>query len=203
MKKILLMLMLFSVILSACSSEPKIAEDEKTFRHEFDPAKYTKIVEKWSVKDVYYSGFYNAYEFNATLLNTEMSEARVRFQAQYSSWSSDKLNSELEKTLQELSYDTYVFLSFFTPANKDNNLAKKGSIWTVYLEAGGRRYEGAVIKNTEHPTELMRLYPYHNRWSTPYTIKFRVPVSVVQSAPSKITLSGPLGTAEMAFNKME
>ena len=190
-------------MLYACSSGPKTSDGEKTFSHEFDTDTYSDIVEKWTVKDVYYSGFYNAYEFHATLLNTEMSEARVRFQAKYSSWSPEKLNSEIAKTLQELNYDTYVFLSFFTPAEKDNNLAKKGSIWTVHLEAGGRRYEGIVLKNTDHPTELMRLYPYHNRWSTPYTIKFRVPVSVVQSENSKITLSGPLGTAVMAFNKME
>lgn len=196
-------LILFSLVFSSCSTGSKSEEGEKTFTHEFDSDKYADIVKKWTVKNVYYSGFYNAYEFHATLLNTEMSEAKVRFQALYSQWSSEKLNSELEKATQGLNYDTYVFLSFFTPSSKDNNLSKKGSIWTVFLEAGGRRYEGVVLKNTDHPTELMRLYPYHNRWSTPYLIKFRVPVSVIQSSPSKITLSGPLGTAEMAFNKME
>ncbi len=203
MKTNILILLLFSLLVVNCTSTDSKVEGEKTFTHQTDSSKYSEIVKKWTVSDVYYSGFYNAYEFHATLLNTEMTEAKVRFQAQYSQWSNEKLKSELEKALQELNYDTYVFLSFFTPASKDNNLSKKGSIWTIFLEAGGRRYEGVVLKNTEHPTELLQLYPYHNRWSTPYTIKFRIPVSVVQSFPSKLTLSGPLGTAEMSFPRME
>lgn len=203
MKTNLIILLIGSLLMSACASTPSTGDGEKTFGHEFNPDKYNEVVKKWTAKNIHYSGFYNAYEFHATLLNTEMSEARVRYQAQYSNWSPEKLNSELAKTQQELNYDTLLFLSFFTPSEKDNNLSKKGSIWTVYLEAGGRRYEGVVLKNTEHPTELVRLYPYHNRWSTAYSIKFRVPVSVVQSGATKVTLSGPLGTAEMAFNKME
>lgn len=203
MKAKILVIIVFSLFFLNCSSDSKLGDGEKTFGHEFDPEKYSEVVKKWTVKNVYYTGFYNAYEFHATLLNTEMSEARVRFQGQYLKWPTEKLNSELEKTLQELNYDTYVFLSFFTPSSKDDNLAKKNSIWSVFMEVGGRRYEGTIVKDTTHVTELKQLYPYHNRWSTPYKIKFRVPVSVVQSSPSKITLSGPLGTAEMAFNKIE
>ncbi len=193
---------LLSVIfLWACTSSDTKEEGSHTFGHEFHSDKYPDIVDKWTERKVVYSGFYNAFEFHVTYLNTEVREAGKRYQASYLQWSQEKLQSELNKVMDELNYDTYFFLSFFTPYAKDNNLGKKSSIWTVYLEANGRRYEGTVIKNTDEFPELVKLYPYHNRWSTPYLVKFRLPSTAAQSGAVKFTLAGPMGNAEVSFPK--
>lgn len=185
----------------ACSSNDSKSEGSHTFNHDFKTDAYPDIIEKWTERRVVYSGFYNAFEFNVTFLNTEVRESMKRYQASYAQWSQEKLDTEIKKVMDELSYDTYFFLSFFTPSSKDNNLGKKSSAWNVYLEANGRRYEGTVVKSTDELSELIKLYPHHNRWSTPYIVKFRLPTSISQSGSLKFSLAGPMGNAEASFPK--
>jgi hypothetical protein len=192
---------LLFLLFLACSSTENKESGSYTFGHEFDADKYGDIVDKWTDRKVVYSGFYNAFEFNITFLNTEVREAAKRYQATYLQWSQEKLQQEINKALDEANYDTMFFLSFFTPNAKDNNIGKKSTIWNVYLEANGRRYEGTAVKNTDEFPELVRLYPKHNRWSTPYIVKFRVPTTATQSGALKFTLAGPMGQAEVTFPK--
>ncbi len=201
MRAILILFFLFLALGSGCSSLENKEEGSTTFNHEFNPDNYVDTIERWTDRKIGYSGFYNAFEFHVTYLNTEVREASKRYQATYLQWSQEKLQSELKKVMDELSYDTYFFLSFFTPNLKDNNLGKKSTVWNVYLDANGRRYEGTVIKNTDEFPELIKLYPYHNRWSTPYIVKFRLPSTVSQSGAVKFTLAGPMGKAEVSFPK--
>ncbi len=200
-----LLAVIFSFSFLACSSQSHMQEGEEgthTFSHEFDVDKYPEIIEKWTVRKILYSGFYNAFEFNVTFLNTSVREAIKYYQASYSQWTKEKTQSELAKSLDEANYDTTFFLSFFTPFPKDNNLSKKTSTWNIYLETNGRRYEATVVKALEEFSELIKLYPFHNRWSTAYMVKFRLPTSITQNQPSKFVITGPLGSAEASFDKL-
>lgn len=160
---------------------------------------YAAAIEKYSAGDTEYSGFYNAFEYKATLLNAPIRDVLLEKQANYYQWDQSKLMTERQKSLQELSSQTDIFVSFYTPTRQNDNLADSKTIWKVYLDAGGRRYEGKARKSKALFTELIALYPYHTRWNTPYTLTFPVPTTAIEAQESKLTITGPLGTREVQF----
>ncbi|HVK59959.1 MAG TPA: hypothetical protein VM432_00355 [Bdellovibrionales bacterium] len=160
---------------------------------------YDQSIEEFSAGDSEYTGFYNNFEFKATLLNSAIRERTFKRQSEYFQWNEDKQASERAKYTQELSSGTEIFVSFFTPDRKNDNLAEDKPIWKVYLDVGGSRYEGKVKRIRTLLVELQSLYPYHTRWNTPYMFSFSVPTTAIESQPSKLTITGPLGTREVSF----
>lgn len=160
---------------------------------------YAETIKRFSDGQSEYNGFYNSFEYRATLLNTVIRSALLSKQAEHYLWDSEKLAKERERSLQEMSSQTDVFLSFYTPVRTNDNLTGSKSIWKVYLEVGGRRYQGTPKKVRTLLAELQALYPYHTRWNTPYTVTFPVPTTAIENQASVLTITGPLGTRTVTF----
>jgi hypothetical protein len=166
------------------------------------PKAHIAVIEDNSAGDSQFSGLYNTFELKATILNSEVREALLRRQSQYYQWDQAQQNTERERTLQELSSEANVFLSFSTPERKNDNLADKKSIWRIFLDVGGRRYVGQAKKERRLIAELQSLFPYHTRWNTPYMLTFPVGMTAIEAQTMKLTLTGPLGSRVLEFRSL-
>ncbi|MCB0365132.1 MAG: hypothetical protein H6624_10435 [Bdellovibrionaceae bacterium] len=164
-----------------------------------DSSEYEDVLEKFTRHDRQYSGFYQTYEVKGTLLNSEVNRLILQNKGFYHQWDAEKARKEREKTIQEMSSESSFFFSFFTPERDHNDLNKGTSIWKVYLEVNGVRYDGRVVKRNDKLADLVTVYHYHNRWSTPYKVYFKIPMTAVEQASSKIVFTSSLGTTTFEF----
>jgi hypothetical protein len=160
---------------------------------------YEQVIERYSAGDSEYTGFNNAFEYKATILNSEVREAIIERQAKYYLWDREKMAIEREKAQSDLAKETQVHVSFFTPEKANDNLTDAKSIWRVYLDTGGRRYQGRVKRIRGVMAELQSLYPYHTRWTTPYEVAFPVPALAIETQSATLIITGPLGTRSVDF----
>lgn len=196
---VILAILLFQVLIAGCASVPQTNTPSEEQGRPITRKAYEDLIEEFSDGDTQYSGFYNNFEYKATLLNSPVRAALLSRQNEYYQWDREKWLSEKEKSDKEATVETVVFLSFFTPERRNDNLADAKSIWRVYLDAGGRRYEGKVKKLRLLLAELQALYPYHTRWNTPYLVTFPVPTNAIEIQTSTLTVTGPLGSRTVEF----
>lgn len=163
---------------------------------------FDEKIDRYSAGDVEYNGLYNNFEYKATLLNSYVREAQITKRAEYYQWNESQTSIEREKSNQEMSSQTKVFMAFFTPNAKNDNLVEDKSIWKLYLDASGRRYEGKVKRIRTLLAEQQSLFPFMTRWATPYEITFDVPTSAIERGPSVFTVTGPLGARAVNFNAL-
>lgn len=186
-----------TLLIVACSGSPERPDPGP--QGEFVTGDYRQQIDKYSAGESDFDGFHNSFQFRATYVNSEIQNALNQKKADYFQWSRDKFMAEQEKTGKEMGTKTKIFVSFFTPSRENDNLAKGNAIWKVFLDVGGQRYEGRVKKSYKLIAEIKTLFPYHNRWSTPYWVSFPVPTSEVERLQSKLTITGPLGVREVDF----
>ena len=173
---------------------------QNTGLHLIDESDYYSTVDKNARRKQVYDGFYATMDFSAVLLNTPTSRARVDQNARIYQWDSDKYKDEKAKAESNLAKQTEVFLSFYVPDRKNDDLNKTKTLWKIFLDANGKRYEGKAEKIKTVIAEVIAIYPQHNRWSTPYKVTFNVPTSYVEASPVKLTLTGPVGSASVDFD---
>lgn len=186
MKKILTACSLIFIVSAGCSSFPYPGQNQ-----------YRKSIEASSAGDRQFSGFYHNFEFKVTILIPETEKRVLKRKAEFYHWSPSQLEEKMAKSAA--AEKTKCFLSFYTPNFNDDNLDKKTSIWKIYLSHQGQRYEGVAKKAKINLTEAKSLYPYHNRWATPYFIEFPVNPSEVELAGLEFEISGPLGRRKVTF----
>lgn len=163
------------------------------------PSVPTEEIDRYSDGEAYYAGLYNTFIYRATILNAPVRAVLLSKLNDFYQWDREKFSSEREKSEREFSQETVVFLSFYTPERRNDNLADDKAIWRVYLEVGGTRYQGKIKKVRTSFAELQALYPYHTRWNTPYEVRFQLPTSAVETQVSKLTVTGPLGNKVVNF----
>jgi hypothetical protein len=162
-------------------------------------AEYGGVVRAYTVQVNKYSGFYQTFQADMTILSTEMQTAALKQRANFQQWDQKHYLAEREKMLQDASAYSKFFMRFFSPEHDYDDLQKDKSIWKIYLDYNGQRFEGKVKKLKEKFVELATIYPYFDRFSTAYEITFNVPMSTVENGPCKVTLTSSLGTAEFSF----
>lgn len=160
---------------------------------------YNKLIEYFSGGDTEFNGLNNNFEFRATLENSVVREASLEHQAHYYEWDQARVTVEREKIQKEERDATKVFLSFFTPSHENDNLTNTKSIWKIYLDAGNQRYEGKIKRLRTLLAELQSLYAYHTRWATSYEVEFPIGTAVIETVPTKLTITGPLGTRSVVI----
>lgn len=178
----------------SCSSTPQKSDDL------ISSDNYEKLIDKNTRTIQSYDGLYNIMQFHATLLTPQMYEAVTARSSQMYQWDDAALASERQKAEQYLSNQTEVVLSFYTPEAKHDNLNRSKTLWKIFLDAGGKRYEGKATKMKLLTSEIQSLYPYHNRWSTPYKITFPVSMKSIEASEIKFTLTGAIGSESVTFN---
>lgn len=170
-----------------------------TYPHSQGREEYVKKIDQLSAGDKQFAGLYHNFEFRATLLTRDITRAIHDRLKLYYAWSDQDSSQKLTKKMAQLNSKTKLWLSFFTPERKNDNLANKVSIWKIYLVAGSQRYEGKATKANKNFSEATALFHYHNRWATPYYVEFPVPTDDIQGLPTRLIITGPLGRREVSF----
>ncbi len=162
-------------------------------------SQYNSLTDQYSVNKKIYDGFAQTMEVSATLLNTAVSKAQLDQKARIYQWTSEQYNSHQSELQASLAKETKVFFDFFVPERRHDDLNKGKTLWRVFLDAGGKRYEGKAEKLKTIVADVQSLYPTHNRFFTPYIVTFPVPTSTIESGESKLTLTGPVGSTTIEF----
>lgn len=195
MNRVLLFLASAALILTGCAS----AYTNPNLQDLRPESEYLRAVEKYSDKKQVYDGLYQTMELSATMLNTEVSHLQLDQYARIYQWSADYYKTRKSEVETTLSKQTDIHLGFFVPERKHDDLHKAKTLWRIFLDVGGKRYEGKAEKIKTITADVSSLYPYHSRFYTPYRITFPVPTSVTESADSKVTFTGPVGSTSLSF----
>lgn len=185
---------LLGTFATGCTTSPE------TRRIWISDSDYRQVSLQNTLEKQAYSGFQNVLDVKITRMTSEVREAMTLKKATNFQWSEVETQKERESQRQKSSEATEFFMSFFTPESKNDNLAKADTVWRVFLDVDGRRFPGVVSKVLDTPSEIQDLYPAHTRWGTPYVVKFLVPTSIVESMNSKLTITGPVASAELNFS---
>ena len=194
MKNLILLASL--IVLAGCSSVPTAST-----MGGLNEKEYLNIVNSQTKDTSQYDGFYQTFQASVTLLTTALEAAGLAQNAELQHWDAAKLQKERDRSFQEQAANTKVFVRLFTPENQYNDMQLPTSIWKIYLEHEGKRYEGKVKKATEKHIELKNRFPYFDRFSTGYFVTFALPTASAENSNVKIILTGPVGSAEFIFNK--
>lgn len=181
--------------LLGCAMTPKAIEGIPSITD----SDFSQVSDKKTRTVETYSGLQNQLNVSATKLDSEMSRALLAKTAQVYEWNSSSYNQELEKVRNNLLSKTEYFVSFYTPERKQDNLNSSKTIWKIYLDVGGQRYEGKATKLKTQFADLQALYPRYNRFSTPYKIEFPVATTVTENLEQTLTITGPAATAKLSF----
>jgi hypothetical protein len=183
------------LFLSACSTY-EVLPSGRALKTEDE---YVQIIEDNSAKARQYSGFYNLLDVEGTLITSVVADGQLDVNARQFQWDDTKYQAERAKFQERLNRETEIFLAFFTPEKKNDDLNKSTTTWKIFLDAGGRRYEGKVTKIKLLPSDIISIYPFYTRFQTPYSIVFPVPVKNIEHGPVKFTLTGPVASAALNF----
>ena len=158
--------------------------------------RYIPIYKRYTQTVKEYSGFHNTYEARMTFQHSQLNTMRLRRKGHYLRWSLDRFQKEREKLFQEMSTEARGFLLFYTPEIEYDDLNKPNTIWKVYLEFDGQRYEGKAVKAKEKRIELQAQFPDIDAFSSSYFVTFPLPTSVVEDQAFTIILTSSVGTAK-------
>ncbi len=184
------------LFLSACATTHETLPSGRKL-HSY--GEYNEVVQKYTDHDRKYSGLYNTMDVQGTLLTREVLEAQNEQTLRFYQWTEERLNEEIKKSQERLMKQTEVFLSFYTPERKDDNLNKPDTRWQIFLDVDGKRYDGKATKIKQLVSEIQSFYPYYNRLATPYLVTFPVPMNSLDGKKVKVTVSGPIDSAVLSF----
>lgn len=161
---------------------------------------YEHTIEEGTQREQLYSSLQNILEIHATLLNSKVTHAILDQNARLYLWDITKYAEEQKKFKESAQSETIFFVSFYTPERKHDDLSKSKSLWKIFLDVKGRRYEGTATKIKLTTTEIRSIYPFHNRFSTGYFIKFPVPMEANEGHTMKLTLTGAVGSLSLVYS---
>ncbi len=163
-------------------------------------SEYYSFVEQRSAKQIVYDGMINVLDASATLMSADLTFAQIDHNARIFQYNESQYQNEKGTAKNNLGQQTEIFLSFFVPDKKFDDLAKRSTRWKIFLDVAGQRYEPKVIKIKTQFAEILSLYPNHTRWGTPYRLIFPVPTSISEAGKAVLTLTSPLASTTMEFN---
>ena len=184
-----------TLFLLSCVTQLPVADGIK----EISTSDYESMIQKKTEKIEVYSGLYNQMTASATRMDGEMSEAYLSHSARLLQWSAAQHQLERSKIISQGTEKTEFFVSFYTPERKHNDLSSNKSIWKIYLDINGQRYEGTAKKIKSQLTEVETMYPWHNRWSTPYTVTFPIAAALADGKPAVLTFTGTVTSGQIKF----
>ncbi|MGZ3747533.1 MAG: hypothetical protein ACXWRE_09185 [Pseudobdellovibrionaceae bacterium] len=164
-------------------------------------AHYEAIVDKWSDHVEDYNGLNNTVTIMATLLNPEMATAQLDQSARLYQWDQNTFNSEKQKLENNLNKQTEIFVSFYSPERKWDDLYKSKTLWKIFLDVNGQRFEGKATKIKLLPREVQSLYHYHTSFASPYIVSFPVSARTVDNKPARLTFTGAIGSITLNFGE--
>jgi hypothetical protein len=196
--RISIFLILLPLFILSCASPQKATDLELVFK-KMSESEYTSIIDKNTRRDRQYEGLYNTYELYVTQIKPDVQEALLQREGYYMQWDMAKAQSEREKSLQRMSSSSQFYLSLYTPENQHNDLHKLSSMWKIYLEVNGQRYQGTVERIQRIMVQIQNLYPHHSRFSRGYIVNFAIPMTQLESQKPVFIMTSTLGTSTLSF----
>lgn len=190
-----LLISLMTLSIYACSSTPETADGVPTI----SISEYESLVEEKTKNVESYDGLSNQLNVSATKIDTKMADALLARSSQIYEWNRTIFQEEKAKSDAALNTKTEFFMSFYTPERSNNNLTSTKPIWKIYLDVGGKRYEGKVSKIKSQLADLQALYPYHNRFSSAYKVEFPIATSMTENQPEVLTITGPSAAVKLKY----
>ncbi len=166
---------------------------------ELSPSDYENLITQKTKKVEIYQGLENKLTVSATRIDSEVTEGTLSHSARLAQWEEPKYKEERFKIVTKHTDRTEFFVSFYTPERKLADLANTKNLWKIYLDVNGQRYEGKATKMRQLLSEIQALYPYHNRWSTPFMVSFPVSTALTENKSAVMTLTGAVGSAQLKF----
>lgn len=160
---------------------------------------YLSSVKQYSDRAEFYSGFINVFQMQGTVLNSKILAGQAQKKADSFNWTDAQIAEEAAKNDKSLRAETVVFLSFFSPEMRVNNLDSPSSIWRVFIDVNNKRYVGSASTYVGFQNEAGLFYPYHSVFGKAYLVKFPVPMINIQDYPIKLTVTGTIGSDTIEF----
>lgn len=160
---------------------------------------YETIVDKWTDHIEDYNGLNNTVTIKATLLNPEAAIAQLDQNARVFQWDQITFDNEKKNLENRMTSQTEVFVSFYSPERKWDDLYKSKTLWKIFLDVDGQRYEGKATKIKLLPREIQSLYHYHTSFASPYTITFPVSARSLEGKSVRLTFTGAVGSVNLNF----
>lgn len=183
------------ILVSACATY-ETTPSGRSIRTE---SAYYSVVDEYSDQNSLYSGLYNILDIQGTVLNSKVIDAQEDQLNRMYLWDDKKIQETKSKDSVRLRREAELFLAFYSPERKSDDLNKTTSQWHIFLDVGGKRYEGKISKIKGLTPELTSLYPGFNRFYTPYSVVFNVPMKSIENHPMKMTLTGSVGSTVLNF----
>lgn len=160
---------------------------------------YENLVDRWSDRIEDYNGLNNTVTLQATLLNPEVARGQLDQNARLYQWDQVQYDNEKKNLENRQTTETQVFVSFYSPERKWDDLYKSKTLWKIFLDANGQRYEGKATKVKLLIPEIQSLYHYHTSFATPYIITFPVGANTLGANPARLVLTGAIGSVTLNF----
>lgn len=160
---------------------------------------YEELVEKNTQRRQVYDGFSAVLDMSATILKTPVRLGQVDQLARFYQWTPENYATEKQKAIDEMSKKTEVFLSFFVPERKQDDLHRPTSLWKIFLDVDGKRYEGKATRIKAVYADLQSLYPKLSRWGTAYKVSFNVATPAIENSKLSFLITGPVSSAKVEF----
>lgn len=190
-----ILLLLAFTWLSSCATQVMTSEGVKVISQ----GEYERIIEANTREDQLYKGIYNTLRVSGVVLNSEVSHAQVEQSARLYLWNLEKFNAETKKKDEDLTKQAEFFISFYTPERKHDNLNRNKTLWKMFLDVDGKRFEGTATKIKLLTNEVQGIYPNHTRFSTPYILVFPVSMKAIEGKPMKVTITGTVDQVVLNF----
>ena len=162
---------------------------------------YGAVIDKWSDRIESYSGLNNTITVMATVLNSEVMTAQLEHNARLFQWDQNKMNQERLLVEQKAAKQAEVFVSFYSPERKWDDLSKSKTLWKVFLDVNGQRHEGQATKIKLLTREIQSLYPYHTLYGTPYSIVFPLDSKSLDGKTVRLIFTGSIGSVTLTFGE--
>jgi hypothetical protein len=194
-------LLCFLITLTACTV-PRLNSDSEraVFGDVISEDDFFRILKNNTRSVKAYNGLDNVFQFKATVMTKEVLEAQARRNSFYYQWSPEYLRQVLDEEITKSAKSTRVFVSFFTPDVKHNDLNRAKSMWEMYLSFSGARFSGKATKLTDPTAKIQAIFPSHDGWSIPYVVEFSSSTSQVSEVPTDFVITGSLGSGKVTFN---
>jgi hypothetical protein len=191
----IIFLVLISIIFVSCTTTPTNENGLVVISQ----SEYERRIEPASKKVETYRGILNTLHLSATLINSQVIDSQILHQARIYQWNAEQVEAERAKMLEVATNQTQMFLSLYTPERKHDDLHKNKTLWKIFLDSQGRRYEGKAVKIKLLTNEIQAMYPEHTRFATPYLVTFPVSTKSIDGQPVKLTLTGTVSSVSLDF----
>ena len=163
-------------------------------------SQYMNVIDEFTDRHQVFSGLENTVDLHGTIINSKVALSQLGYKAKIYFWEKEKYDQELKKVETDLKKQVQVFVSFYSPERRHNELIKSKDLWKIFLDVNGKRYESLKpVKIKQLVSEIQGMYHYHTRFSTPYILTFPVSSYEIEKFPSKLTVTGPVASASIDF----